>query len=121
MKLDGGKDTEADELAANRVKVRILGYHNKNKEVLPTKKLPWATVMMPATSPQKSGVGAVHQLLKNTWVIGFFMDGSAAQIPIVMGSIGDHNYTEYKKDEEPTQGEKGEGFEQKSCSKGRGS
>ena len=71
---------------------------------------------MPATSPQKSGVGAVHQLLKNTWVIGFFMDGSAAQIPIVMGSIGDHNYTEYKKDEEPTQGEKGEGFEQKSCS-----
>ena len=41
------------------------------------------------------------------------MDGSAAQIPIVMGSIGDHNYTEYKKDEEPTQGEKGEGFEQK--------
>ena len=117
VEADGGKDTEADELAANRVKVRILGYHNKNKEVLPTKKLPWATVMMPATSPQKSGVGAVHQLLKNTWVIGFFMDGSAAQIPIVMGSIGDHNYTEYKKDEEPTQGEKGEGFEQKAAPK----
>ena len=112
VEADGGKGTEEDELAANRVKVRILGYHNKNKDVLPTKKLPWATVMMPATSPQKSGVGSVHQLLKNTWVVGFFMDGAAAQIPIVLGSIGDHNYTEYKKDQDPTQGGQGQGFTQ---------
>ena len=99
VEADGGAKTEADPLNANRVKVRILGYHNKSKKALPTKKLPWATVMMPATSPQKSGVGSVHQLLKNTWVVGFFMDGASAQIPIVLGSIGDHNYTGYTKDD----------------------
>ena len=55
VEADGGAKTEKDELAANRVKVRILGYHNKSKKVLPTTKLPWATVMMPATHAQKGG------------------------------------------------------------------
>ena len=112
VESDGGKESEPDPLAANRVKVRILGYHNSNKEQLNTEKLPWATVMMPATSPQKSGTGAIHQLLKNTWVVGFFMDGAAAQIPIVLGSIGDQNYTEYKKDEDPKNGKTGKAFKQ---------
>jgi hypothetical protein len=108
VEADGGAKTEKDELAANRVKVRILGYHNKSKKVLPTTKLPWATVMMPATHPQKGGAGGVHQLAKNTWVIGFFMDGSSAQIPIVLGSIGDHNYEGYEKDDT----KKPEGYQQ---------
>lgn len=99
VEADGGKATEKDELGANRVKVRILGYHNKSKKVLPSEKLPWATVMMPATHPQKGGAGGVHQLVKNCWVVGFFMDGASAQIPIVLGSIGDHNYEDYEKDD----------------------
>ena len=98
VEADGGKSTEKDELGANRVKVRILGYHDKSKKVLPSEKLPWATVMMPATHPQKGGAGGVHQLVKNCWVVGFFMDGASAQIPIVLGTIGDHNYEGYEKD-----------------------
>ena len=31
----------------NKVKVRIVGYHNPNRKELPTKILPWAQVLMP--------------------------------------------------------------------------
>ena len=75
----------------NKVKVRIVGYHNPNRKELPTDELPWAQVMMPCTSSQRSGVGSNHQLQVNAWVIGFFMDGASSQIPIVMGTIGDEN------------------------------
>ena len=31
----------------NKVKVRIIGYHNPNRKELPTRDLPWAQVLMP--------------------------------------------------------------------------
>ena len=75
----------------NKVKVRIVGYHNPNRKELPTQDLPWAQVLMPPIYSQRSGVGSIHQLHVNSWVVGFFMDGTSAQIPIVMGSITDEN------------------------------
>ena len=75
----------------NKVKVRIIGYHSPNRTELPTKDLPWAQVLMPAIYSQKSGIGSVHQLQINSWVVGFFMDGASAQIPIIMGSLTDEN------------------------------
>ena len=75
----------------NKVKVRIIGYHNPNRKELPTKDLPWAQVLMPPIYSQRSGIGSIHQLQINSWVVGFFMDGTSAQIPIVMGSITDEN------------------------------
>ena len=75
----------------NKVKVRIMGYHSPNKIELPTEELPWALVMMPVTSPQRSGIGSLHQLQINSWVIGFFMDGANAQVPIIIGALGDEN------------------------------
>ena len=48
-------------------------------------------MLSPTAQPQKSGAGTNHQLVENGWVIGFFMDGASAQIPIVLGSIGDEN------------------------------
>ena len=85
----GTKQKDAD--YTNKVKVRIVGYHNPSKKELPTEDLPWAMVAFPATQPQRAGAGTNHQLVENGWVIGFFMDGSSAQIPIVFGSIGDEN------------------------------
>ena len=75
----------------NKVKVRIIGYHNTNRKELPTSDLPWAQVLMPPIYSQLSGIGSIHQLQVNSWVVGFFMDGASAQIPIVMGSISDEN------------------------------
>ena len=74
-----------------KVKVRVVGYHNPDKEILPTRDLPWASCIMPAVYAMKSGMGSIQQLQVSSWVVGFFMDGSSAQIPIIMGSISDQN------------------------------
>jgi len=71
----------------NRVRVRAYGYHNNEKNKLATADLPWATVMMPTTSASVKGIGSNHELIVNSWVVGFFRDGPSAQDPIVMGSI----------------------------------
>ena len=92
----------------NKVKVRIIGYHNPDRKALPTSDLPWAQILMPPTYAQRSGIGANHQLEVNSWVVGFFMDGASAQIPIVMGTIGDEN----PKSSYGVKGGKEQGFEQ---------
>ena len=74
-----------------RVKVRIVGYHNPDKTILPTADLPWASCVMPVVYAQRSGMGSVQQLQVTSWVVGFFMDGASAQQPIIMGSISDQN------------------------------
>ncbi len=72
-----------------RYKVAIVGEHPKSKEILQTKQLPWATVMMPVTAPFMPGNigGASAQLVPGCWVIGFYLDNDK-QKPIIMGSIG---------------------------------
>ena len=67
----------------NRVKVNCLGFYDDAKD----DELPWATVMMPATSGSIKGVGMNHNLQVGSWVVGFFRDGPSAQDPVVMGSI----------------------------------
>ena len=86
---DGSQSKDYD--YTGKVKVRIVGYHNPDKEVLPTRDLPWASCIMPAVYAMKSGMGTIQQLQVSSWVVGFFMDGSSAQIPIIMGSISDQN------------------------------
>ena len=72
----------------NRVKVRCFGYHTEDIGILPTDKLPWATVMMPATDSGTSGIGNTpHGLMEGSWVVGFFRDGPSAQDPMILGSI----------------------------------
>lgn len=71
----------------NRVKVRCFGFHSQDKSLVTTKDLPWATVMMPATSASFKGIGSNHELVVGSWVVGFFRDGPSAQDPLVLGSI----------------------------------
>ena len=86
---DGTQSKDYD--YTGKVKVRIVGYHNPDKEILPTRDLPWASCVMPVVYAMKSGMGSIQQLQVSSWVVGFFMDGSSAQIPIIMGSISDQN------------------------------
>tara|TARA_S200000501_G_scaffold82396_1_gene74528 strand:+ start:4827 stop:7355 length:2529 start_codon:yes stop_codon:yes gene_type:complete len=101
----GTEEFPEDKDETNKVKVRILGYHNPSRIELTSYDLPWATVMMPNTSSQRSGIGTIHQLQVNGWVVGFFMDGASAQVPIVIGTIGDENpdapYKTENTDDEP--------------------
>jgi hypothetical protein len=71
-----------------RVKVRCHSIHNMNKAKLPTDDLPWASVLMPATSASLTAIGrSPTGLLVGSTVVGFFMDGKEAQIPMVLGSL----------------------------------
>ncbi len=73
----------------NRCKVRILGYHTLDDKELPNEDLPWAQIMLPTTA----GSGAANfaqppKVRPGDVVIGFFMDGDNAQIPVIMGMLG---------------------------------
>lgn len=67
-----------DPLKTGRLRVRINGFHNINKTVLPTTDLPWAMVALPTNGSTTSTGPKVGD-----WVIGFFFDGESAQLPVV--------------------------------------
>lgn len=73
----------------NRFKVRILGYHPYSEADLPNEDLPWAQCLIPTTA----GSGAANvatgvQLQQGDVVLGFFLDGDNAQIPIILATFG---------------------------------
>lgn len=87
--VEGTAADEKNNKGGYRFKVRIIGDHPQNKEILDTKDLPWAQVMMPVNVPFMPGnVGGAHpQLRPGCWVVGFYLD-QEKQKPIIMGSIG---------------------------------
>lgn len=78
----------------NRVKVIPYDYYNddvagkkvEGKYTLESL-LPWSTVMMPNTLASYKGTGGNHQLVIDSWVVGFFRDAPACQDAIIMGSL----------------------------------
>lgn len=77
-----------DPLQLGRVKVRIHNIHSPRKSDIPTEDLPWAHVVVPATSAGFKEAGASPTaLVLNSTVFGFFADGVEQQRPIVMGSL----------------------------------
>jgi hypothetical protein len=88
----GVVEDRMDPLEAGRVKVRIFGYHNEDKAILPTVALPWATPIQPVTSPAVSGKGfSSVGLLEGTWVFGFFADPNSYQVPVIVGALSGLN------------------------------
>lgn len=70
-----------------RVKIRIHGVHNPSTREIPQNDLPWAQVVLPTTEAGVSGLGRTPRLTSGATVFGFFMDGKASQVPLVVGSI----------------------------------
>ena len=103
-----------DPKMSNRVKVRCVGHHPKEKSGengVSTEELPWAHVGMPCTHAQQGRIGGTHGLLNGCWVMGFFMDGAEAQKPFVFTTF---NFTARSTDDdnrtsEPTEDSQ-EGF-----------
>lgn len=87
--VEGTVDDDKNNKGGYRYKVRIVGNHPGDKKILPTAALPWATVMMPVTSPFMPGniAGSGCQLIEGCWVTGFYVDADK-QKPIIIGSIG---------------------------------
>lgn len=76
-----------------RVKVRIFGYHSPDKNVITTENLPWAMIGLPVTGASTDGIGfSPHGLIVGAHIIGYYVDGKAAQLPMVLFSFpGQHD------------------------------
>lgn len=82
---------------SRRYKVRIIGYHDKEEETIPSDQLPWAQVMYPVTAG--GGQGSSFQtpnLRQGNFVFGFFLDGQDMQVPVIMGVLGNNAQTALK-------------------------
>jgi hypothetical protein len=68
-----------DPLKLGRCRIRCVGWHTDNKQLLPSDSLPWAQVLLPTnnTNPYPPREGDM--------VVGFFTDGENGQDPIIMG------------------------------------
>ena len=68
-----------DPLYLGRCKVRILGWHTKDKTILPTKNLPWCSPIQPITSAAQTGVGiSPTGVVEGSWVFGFYRDAKSS-------------------------------------------
>ena len=77
-----------DPLQLGRVKVRAYNFYTMDTATLPTTDLPWAHVIMPATSASYQGKGSSPTFLRlNTTVFGFFADDGSAQMPMILGTL----------------------------------
>ena len=76
-----------DPLQLGRVRVRVYSHHSDDKTKVPTEHLPWAQVVLPATSASITDIGSDGTgLLKGSWVVGFWID-TIDQQPMILGSI----------------------------------
>ena len=84
----GVVEARNDPTYTGRLKVRALGHHTGNKEILPTADLPWASCMLPVTAAGITGLGqSPSGLVEGSWVLGYFRDGNTRQEPVIMGSL----------------------------------
>lgn len=92
-KIDSWIENQGDKGWGVRYKVRIMGYHPYNTNQLSDEDLPWAQVML----PPGSGTGSANtygsiRFNQGDVVMGFFLDGESAQIPVIMGAFGNSIY-----------------------------
>ena len=86
----GEVEDNEDPMELGRVKVRCLGYYTNIRggttADLKTDHLPWATVLQHTSQAGNDGQGeSSGQLQPGAIVMGFFMDGENAQMPLVLG------------------------------------
>ena len=90
--LDQTENKTNDKGWADRVKVRIMGYHPAEGSILKDKDLPWAIMLRPSThgSLNKMSTGVVG----GEWVVGIFLDDDYEK-PMIIGVLGrtDPSYT----------------------------
>lgn len=73
-----------DPLKSGLVQVRVHGAHDPRTEILPTKYLPWAQLMIPTTSASDSGVGASPTgIVVGAEVFGVSLDSTYTDLRIM--------------------------------------
>lgn len=80
------EDTNDPTTANLRCRVRIFGWHDADTDQLSTQDLPWALVLQPT-----NGRHQPHNLQNGDWVVGFFLDATLGQQPVIMGVLPAYN------------------------------
>lgn len=89
---DEKSDIDTKDSWAYRCKVRIIGNHTFNRNILSDDDLPWAHVMANTnTGSAQGGFGSTHNLVGGETVFGFFLDGDDNQQPVIVGCIYRNN------------------------------
>lgn len=87
----GKVEDNGDPENLGRCRVRIFGWHNENKDILPDEALPWAYPITPITNSAIGGVGeSPVGPMPGTRVFGFFADGLTGEVPIMQGTVPGH-------------------------------
>jgi hypothetical protein len=73
----------------DRVKVRIIGRHNKSGSITPDEKLPWAIVERPTT--QGNASRGSTGLTGGEWVRGYYLD-PFKQVPVIVSVLARGTY-----------------------------
>ena len=69
-----------------RMKVRIYGYHPADTTELADEDLPWAQVLLsPQGGSGKANRARSIRVAPGDTVMGFFLDGDDAQLPVILG------------------------------------
>ena len=72
-----------------RIKVRIMGYHPQNTVELKDEDLPWAQILLsPQGGSGKANRARSIRVAPGDTVLGFFLDGDDAHLPVVLGIFG---------------------------------
>ena len=82
-----GKNTEDTAKWGQRYKVRIMGYHPYSTAELDDKDLPWAQVLQPPGNSGSQNTMETIRFAQGDIVVGFFLDGHNAQVPMIMGTF----------------------------------
>lgn len=69
-----------DPAKMGRLRVRIIGLHTDDTNIVPTEELPWAQVVAPINGSRNFSLPKDGE-----WVTGFFQDGYNSQMPVVTG------------------------------------
>lgn len=80
--FEGVVEDRNDPLFLGRVRVRAIGFHDPDKQKIPTDTLPWAMPLLPADDG-KNVVG----YKEGDFVAGYFRDGESRQYPVIIGKI----------------------------------
>jgi hypothetical protein len=80
-------DTDLAKSWGIRYKVRIMGYHPYSDAELADDDLPWAQVLDTAGNSGSLNTRETVRLNGGDIVVGFFLDGHNAQVPMIMGSF----------------------------------
>ena len=76
-----------DKAWGQRYKVRIMGYHPYSTAELKDEDLPWAQVLTSAGNSGSQNTAETVRLAQGDVVVGFFLDGQNAQVPMIMGAF----------------------------------